>query len=1157
MHFTKLKLTGFKSFVENTELDIRPGLTGIVGPNGCGKSNLVEALRWVMGETSARQMRGGEMDDVIFGGTSDRPARNIAEVILGLDNADRTAPAEWNGETEIEIARRIERAHGSAYRVNGREVRARDVQLLFADQATGARSTALVSQGRVAALIAAKPADRRLLLEEAAGITGLHSRRHEAELRLRAAETNLARVDDVLATLDVQLQGLQRQARQARRYRKLSDLLRAAEAIVLHHRWTGAVEAEQDAKRNQALAEQAVALATRNLGQATTAREETATGLAPRRETEARAAAELQRLTIARGNLDAEERRLAEATSQATARAAQLAQDLGRERALAADAEAALQRLAGEREGLVSAQAGEAERLAAADTGLAERVQANEAAEAATSAIAGRIAAAEAERAALNRAFGELNTSRERLAARLAEIARERASLAAQGVDPAALAEAEAALEAADAALTGARVELDATEHARADAEAAREAARADRAATAQRLGKVAAERAALEALLGSARDGAATAAWPPLVDTVAVEPGWEAALGAALGDDLDAPADAAAPRHWRTLPALDAVPSLPGEATPLSAHVANAGPLGRVLAFTGIVADRAAGDRLVPSLHPGQRLVTRDGDLWRWDGYTAAAGGDGQAAVRLAQRNRLAALADKVAAAARLNETAGAALAEAEANAVAALDAERTARTARRDADTALGLARSRHDYLQREASGQAARAGALAEAEARAAEEGTDVDARLAEAEARRDGLADLDALRAEIEAARARLAVARDARREAEAASDALVREAQDCARRLGQLGGEENSWRERRDGAAQRIEALVGRETALAAERAELAGRPADLAERHARLMYALSNAERARGEAADAVLATETAFAEADKAMRAAEAILADAREARAHAVAATNQATRALAEARERIAERLDCPPAGALAAGGIEEGTELPALPDAVSRFERLQRERESMGPVNLRAEDEATTLDEQIATMRAEREDLTAAIARLRQGISTLNREARQRLVASFTEVDKHFRDLFERLFGGGHAHLALTESEDPLEAGLEIYASPPGKKLQSLSLLSGGEQALTAVALLFGVFLTNPAPICVLDEVDAPLDDANVDRFCSLLSNIARDGRTRFLLVTHHRLTMARMDRLYGVTMPERGVSQLVSVDLARAEELRATA
>ncbi|MBM3561154.1 MAG: hypothetical protein FJX53_15040, partial [Alphaproteobacteria bacterium] len=272
MHFTRLRLTGFKSFVDNTELDIRPGLTGIVGPNGCGKSNLVEALRWVMGETSARQMRGGEMDDVIFGGTSDRPARNIAEVTLGLDNADRTAPAEWNGETEIEIARRIEREHGSAYRVNGREVRARDVQLLFADQATGARSTALVSQGRVAALIAAKPADRRLLLEEAAGITGLHSRRHEAELRLRAAETNLARVDDVLATLDVQLQGLQRQARQARRYRKLSELLRSAEAVVLHHRWTAAVEAERDAQRDQALAEQAVALATRNLGQATTAR---------------------------------------------------------------------------------------------------------------------------------------------------------------------------------------------------------------------------------------------------------------------------------------------------------------------------------------------------------------------------------------------------------------------------------------------------------------------------------------------------------------------------------------------------------------------------------------------------------------------------------------------------------------------------------------------------------------------------------------------------------------------------------------------------------------------------------------------------------------------------------------------------------------------
>ena len=380
---------------------------------------------------------------------------------------------------------------------------------------------------------------------------------------------------------------------------------------------------------------------------------------------------------------------------------------------------------------------------------------------------------------------------------------------------------------------------------------------------------------------------------------------------------------------------------------------------------------------------------------------------------------------------------------------------------------------------------------------------------------------------------------------------------MREAEERRRRIAAIAAEEGSWTARARGTAERIAELESRRTAAQGELAALATRPEEITAQRGTLMTALTEAETRRSAAADRVAEAESRLTETDKALRAIEALHTEAREARVRAESTVAQAVQAQGAVRERIAERLGCRPEGARALTGVAEDRELPPLDAAEAKLERLSRERDNMGPVNLRAEQEAEELETQMTTIQSERDDLIAAIARLRQGISSLNREARQRLLTSFKEVDQHFQTLFVRLFGGGRAHLALTESDDPLEAGLEIFAQPPGKKLQALSLLSGGEQALTATALLFAVFLTNPAPICVLDEVDAPLDDANVDRFCTLVDEIARQSSTRFLLVTHHRMTMARMDRLYGVTMPERGVSQLVSVDLRGAEEIRAIA
>ena len=351
--------------------------------------------------------------------------------------------------------------------------------------------------------------------------------------------------------------------------------------------------------------------------------------------------------------------------------------------------------------------------------------------------------------------------------------------------------------------------------------------------------------------------------------------------------------------------------------------------------------------------------------------------------------------------------------------------------------------------------------------------------------------------------------------------------------------------------------KQLEQLTVRRAQELAELDKLKARPQEIATERSALLDRIQAAEAARNEAADNLVAAENRLEELTRELRSRENRLSETREDRVRREAAVEQIDQSLKVIAERIMERLECTPEDSLSSVGIDEEDELPPQDAVETKLERLQRERDNMGPVNLRAEQEAAELDEKIRGMETEREDLIAAIARLRHGISGLNREARERLLAAFNEVDEHFRELFAKLFGGGRAHLRLTEAEDPLEAGLEVFASPPGKRLQSMTLLSGGEQALTALALLFAVFLTNPAPICVLDEVDAPLDDSNVDRFCTLLDEMSRQSSTRFLLVTHHRLTMARMDRLYGVTMSERGVSQLVSVDLQTAERLRETA
>jgi chromosome segregation protein len=1150
LFFNRLGLAGFKSFVDASELYIEPGLTGIVGPNGCGKSNVVEALGWVMGENSPKRMRGGEMDDVIFSGTTARPPRNIAEVTLRLDNAERRAPALFNDWDELEVTRRIERGSGSVYRVNGREVRARDVQLLFADAASGAHSTALVNQGRIGEVIRAKPADRRALLEEAAGITGLHSRRHEAELRLRAAETNLERLDDVMAALESQLQGLKRQARQATRYRNISRDLRRAEALLLHLRWTESQAGAEAAARQLDANEAEVAELTRRAATATTAQTEAAERLPELRQAEAEAAARLHRLALARDGLDAEERRLQEDRQRLEAELARLEDDDRREQDHAADAAEATTRLDAERRELEAAQEGEEAAGAAAAERLGEAREVLAAREAELDELTSRIAAATARRESLGQQIEALTRRIARLDERTDEIVGEARTLAAEGGEDAALAAAETAVESARDAAALARTVAEEAERDRADALAAEAQAREAMQRAETEATRLRAEVETLVKLLAIDEDEL----WPPLIDALTVEAGYEEALGAALGDDLAMPTDEAAPAHWKSLELYGSPPPLPAGAKPLADVVAAPPALARRLSQIGVVADKN-GARLAADLAQGQRLVSRSGGLWRWDGFTVAAGAPTSAATRLAQRNRLTGLRDELrayeATAAQVREGFDAAHATAE----VATARENAARAALSEAGDAVRLAGEALAEAMRASAGRRSRCAALDEASAGIAADRGEAERQRQEAETALEAVPAVDAAREAVLTLRDEVGDLRTALAEARSAHDRLAAEARARAGRLEALAGETATWQRRAESASAQLDQLAARRATATESLAALADKPAEIAERRAALEQQLAEAEAERRGAATSLAEAENTLAERDRAAKAAQEALGAGREERVRAEAATQQSNERLTELAGRIREALDCAPEQALEAAEVKDPENLPALDWVEARLERLKRERDNMGPVNLRAEVEVAEIGEQLETMRSERTDLEAAIGRLRQGISSLNREGRERLLAAFGQVDEHFRELFTRLFGGGRAQLALTDSEDPLEAGLEIMASPAGKRLQTISLLSGGEQALTALSLLFAVFLTNPAPICVLDEVDAPLDDNNAARFCDLVDDITRSTGTRFLVVTHNPITMARMDRLYGVTMSELGVSQLVSVDLAGAEGLRA--
>lgn len=1149
MQITELRIAGFKSFVDPQTVPIEPGLTGIVGPNGCGKSNLLEALRWAMGANSAKAMRGGEMDDLIFSGSATRPARETAEVTLVIDNSKRSAPPEFNGADTLEIERKLRREAGSSYRINGRTVRGKDIQLLFADASTGANSPALVRQGQISELIGSKPQNRRRILEEAAGIAGLNSRRHEAELKLDGAEANLQRLSEVSAEIERQLGSLKRQASKARRYRKLTEEITALDALVAHLRWVDARQTMETARVQLETLKRQVEELTREDAVRERERIEAADGLAPLRDAEMDAAARLGQARITLAKLETERRIAADAHARLEAEAQRLAEDFTRETAAHAEAGAALAQARDDAAALPQEDAALAGRLEAEARAALEAARAHLAeAEKTADDTQQRLSEIRARRRAAEDQAASQSLRKEHLTNEIERLRSEMTGLEDSGIQLLRLrqaknaeAEAEVALDGAERSVESAETDLARARNEEVEAQPPYEAA--DHAVRA-----LEAEIAGLKRLLRKAGETAA----PPVLERMRARDGYEKAIAAALGDEIEASTDKAAALFWNGAEASSV--SLPAGAEPLANYVDAPGELAARIALCGLVSP-ADGKRLMAQLKPGQRLVSREGHLWRWDGFIRTPDAPVSAAARLEQKARIEAAEVELAGRrAELEELS------------AKLD---TARKARANAEEHLRHVRTFITPAQKALTEARAAAIEATQANERAVikrEAGTEA---LTRAETDLAAIVDMLALAkpgagAEEEAAldaalteaRTRVAAARETETEARGQLADLLRGREQAAARRTALVRDVEAWTLRLASAEERLSQLTERRADVAAAIHASKERPEALSQEIEGLSGEAEKLEIERKEAGDALARKEAAIREADSAARRATAAAAEAREQLAAWSVKLENAEAKLADCIEHARNAFQRTPEGllAIAEAGLDEEAMGAFTPrEAELKLDSLRRDRDQLGGVNMNAEEEAEELESRLGVQLAERDDLVAAIAKLREGVDALNAEGRQRLIEAFNAVNEHFKALFIALFGGGQAELRLVDAEDPLNAGLEIFAQPPGKKLGTLGLMSGGEQALTASALIFAVFLSRPAPICVLDEVDAPLDDANVDRFCNMLNEMRQRTDTRFVVITHNPVTMSRMDRLFGVTMREKGVSKLVSVDLAGAEQL----
>ena len=1140
MKFQSVRISGFKSFLEPTEIQMNMGLTGVVGPNGCGKSNIVEAIKWIMGENSARQMRGDGMDDVIFSGTNERPSRNFAEVSIKLDNSEKKAPAIFNHYDEIEITRKIEREKGSVYRVNGKQVRARDIQLIFADNGTGARSSGIVGQGRIAQIIDSNPEDRRVILEEAANIKGLHSRRHEAELKLKGASDNLDRLSDIEQTYKEQLIELEKQGRKAARYRSVGERIRKAEATLFFNLMNNAKKEANDLDIQLKNANENVSQGQIKVAEHIKSQLHLANKIPDLKKDEAEKAATLQTLNITKIKLDEEKSSAQNALQNIINQINLINNDIARESEIKEDAKKSLSTLLTEEKNLKEDSENFSTKITKA-TDLVKKLRSiSDAADDKLSTITSEIYSIKSDKSDLEKRINNLKQKIEVTQNQLAnfniEDDKNRFKL-----DKEKIINLKKLIQENNQLNDGYKVELEKLEKLETRLIEEKNTAVFE-------FNKVNLEFDSLSTLLG--RD---TLNSNTLEKTIGNINNLEEAIGSVLGETLLAPIlsddqSTENTTYWRDDFKTISPASLPESVIPIVTKITKSSILDTALKGVGIVNNKEIAFKLQKKLTFGQALTTPSGGLWRWDGFVQPQGVQNSYSERLQQIARLRLLQNKLPSLEENQSLSEKRLDECFNNIKKYKDDLSNLQVKLSSLISESNQLELQNTKVESKLLSSEALIKELKNTERMSMDE-------LSELEKEFNNSLNLPSLLAEELKVRNNADQSRNELTDAMAAEQQIKSEESFQSRNLIQLGHQKENWKVREEEAKTRLISLEERLKTSQDEKNRLSTLPESFEKKEAELNIKIEEAISNRNIAADQLVKNETSLNDADKQVREAEKVVSTLREEMIKIEALLNLSKAKIQNIEERVFEKLKIKSTELNKfINTKEEDQPIKSIEILEKTLQRLLNERETLGAVNLRAEDEMNEMLNKIEVMSKERVDLEEAIAKLRSGIFELNKEGRQRLKESFEEVNENFKQLFQKLFGGGNAELRLVGNEDPLQAGLEVLASPPGKKMQLLSLLSGGEQALTAISLIFSVFLCNPAPICILDEVDAPLDDTNVGRFCDLLNQIVDETNTYFMVITHHRLTMAKMDRLFGVTMEQKGISKLVSVDLEQASRIR---
>ena len=1140
MKFQSVRISGFKSFLEPTEIQITEGLTGIVGPNGCGKSNIVEAIKWIMGENSARQMRGDGMDDIIFAGTDDRPSRNFAEVSIKLDNSEKKAPAVYNHLNEIEISRKIEREKGSTYRINGKQVRARDVQLIFADSGTGARSSGIVSQGKIAQIIDSSPENRRVILEEAANIKGLHSRRHEAELKLNAASDNLERLLDIEKTYRDQLIELEKQGRQAARYRSIGDRLRKAEATLFFTLLNNEKKEHSNLKNQLQIIMNNVTEAKTEASKSNQSKIKILENIPALRNIVAEKNAILQSLKITRIRLEEEQNSAKKALVNIVNQISQLENDLNREKQILEDAEKTMSTLIIEEEKLHEESKNFSSAIFQATQNVTKHKVASDDADRKLSSITSEIYTIKSNKSDLEKRVQILKEKLEKSQNQISnfDLENDRKNL---NLNKNKINELKKLTDNNHNLINTLKEKLEKLEALETDL-------KKEQYIETNFINHTNAEINTLSSLLGDNSLNKNT-----LEKNINSTDNLEKAIGSVLGETLLAPIYSNNEiinntTYWREGFEIENTSSLPTGAIPLISKMKSSSILDIALLGIGIVENESQAFNLQKKLTYGQALTTSEGGLWRWDGFVQPKGVKNSYSERLKQIARLNVLQNDL---------------PAQKEKVLSID-KKLINCIENIKKIRIDLSKTQVLLLElTNTSNKLELENSKLEVKLTSTKllikelENTEYTSKneLKELEKQISHIVNLPSLLADELTIRHNAEQFRNNLTEAMAAEQQIKNQENFQLRNISQIKNQKESWEKRKNEAHLRLLSLQKRLHVSQKEKEKLSNVPDDFNKKEDQIIIKIEDAIKNRDTASDNLVVTETKLHQAEKLEKESEKQVNILRENMIRVEALLDLANTKILNIEKRIFEKLRIQSNELFGLTELKENEEASHSIEILEKtVERLLRERESLGAVNLRAEEEMKEMNVKVETMFSERNDLEGAIEKLRNGIFELNKEGRERLKQSFEDVNTNFKHLFTKLFGGGSAELKLVGSDDPLQSGLEVLASPPGKKMQLLSLLSGGEQALTALSLIFSVFLCNPSPICILDEVDAPLDDTNVGRFCDLLNKISNETNTYFMVITHHRLTMAKMDRLFGVTMEQKGISKLVTVNLEQASRIR---